>query len=85
MNKSLISKFLAGALLACASNAMAAPVTFDVSTASMTPGAGYGVDASEGSGTLLDVLFTTGFSAQNFSLAAVGDSFTFLVGHLGFQ
>lgn len=86
MNNSLTSKFLAGALLAYSVNVVAAPVTFDVTTASLTPGAGYGVDVSEGSGTLLDVAFsTTGFSAQNFSLASVGNSFTFLVGTLDFR
>jgi hypothetical protein len=85
MTKSLTSKFLAGALLTCAASAMAAPVAFDVTAASLTPGAGYGVDAHENSGTLLDVLFTTGFSAQNFSLASVGDQSTFLVGTLDFR
>lgn len=85
MTKSLASKFIAGALLTCAASAMAAPVAFDVTAASLTPGAGYGVDAHENTGTLLDVLFTPGFSTQNFSLASVGDSFTFLVSTLDFR
>lgn len=91
MKKSLTSRFLAGALLACAASAMAAPVTlvtFNVTSANLSLGAGYGVDYKdnkENPGTLLDVWFTTAFSEQNFSLASVDDSFTFLVGTLDFR
>jgi hypothetical protein len=60
--------------------AQAAPVSVSVSAVSFAPGAGYGVDANEASGTLLDVLFTSNFSAQNFSLAAPGNFLTFNVG-----
>lgn len=86
MKKSLTSRFLAGALLACAASAMAAPVTFNVTSANLSLGAGYGDDANENRGTLLDLWFTTAFSAQNCALASVvGDSCTFLVGTLDFR
>jgi hypothetical protein len=70
---------LSTALFATQSNAV--PISFDIPTVSFTPGTGYGIDANESSGTLLDVRFlTTGFVAQNFSLISVGDFNTFLFG-----
>jgi hypothetical protein len=68
----------------------AAPVVeatpFTITSASFTAGSGYGTDANESSGTLLDVLFSTsGFSTQNFALNSVGQSYTFNVGTVKFQ
>lgn len=68
-----------------ASAPVAQAITFDVSAASLTPGSGYGVDGGENGGTLLDVLFTNTFSAQNFSLNAVNDSFSFDIGTVNFR
>lgn len=75
-------KALAASLLATAAlSAQAAPVTVAVSGFSFTPGAGYGVDAAENSGTLLDVLFSSaGFGGSSFSLATAGAAYTFDVG-----
>jgi hypothetical protein len=62
----------------------ATPVS--VSDFSFTPGSGYGVDADEGSGTLLDVRFlNSGFSAQSFALGAIGDSRTFDLGSVALR
>jgi hypothetical protein len=58
----------------------AAPVPVAVSGYSFTAGAGYGVDADEGAGTRLGVVFANTFSAQAFTLNAAGDSRTFNVG-----
>jgi hypothetical protein len=70
---------LSTALFATQSNAV--PISFDIPTVSFTWGTGYGTDANEASGTLLDVGFSTaGFVAQNFSLGSVGASNTFLFG-----
>jgi hypothetical protein len=73
-------------LAACA--AQAAPVSFGISAASLTPGAGYGTDTGpnpENGGTLLGVQFATGiFSAQQFVLNGVGDSVSFDVGTVNF-
>lgn len=60
--------------------AQAAPVSFLVSPASFTPGAGYGVDAVELVGTLLDVEFAADLGFQSFSLAAPGEAFAFRFG-----
>ncbi len=49
--------------------AYATPVTFDITSVAFVPGSGYGIDADEGSATLLDVRFSTAsFSPQNFNL-----------------
>ena len=61
----------------------ATPVS--VSNFSFAPGSGYGVDANESSGTLLDVLFSSGFSAQSFTLGAVGDSRAVDLGSVAFR
>ena len=64
----------------------AAAVPFDVTAASFAPGTGYGIDASEGAATLLDVRFSTAaFSAQSFSLNAAGASQAFAFGTVNLQ
>ncbi|RZA35339.1 MAG: PEP-CTERM sorting domain-containing protein [Lysobacteraceae bacterium] len=71
----------------------AAAVPFTVNSASLTPGAGYGIDVN-GSGnptenansTLLDVRFSTAsFVAQNFTLNAIGDTKIFNIGTIDFR
>lgn len=77
---------VAGALcLAACGLASAAPVQFSVTPVGFLPGLGYGVDSSELAGTLLDVSFAQTGSPQNFTLANVGDSFTFEFGTVVFQ
>jgi hypothetical protein len=78
----LIPNAIAAALLAASMfSAVAGPVTFNVTGASLNPGTGYGVDASESGGTLLDVRFlTTGFSSVTQTLSGVGSFFSFFVG-----
>jgi hypothetical protein len=75
-----IPTLVASALLCAAPTLLAAPVSFGVSTASISAGSGYGIDSGsngENGGTLLDVRFANNFLAQAFSLANVGDSFSF--------
>lgn len=76
-------------LVAAAPTAMAAPISFAISHASITPGTGYGIDNGsnpENGGTLLDVAFSTSaFTAQAFSLALVGESHSFQVGTVDFR
>lgn len=73
-------RLLIAAAAFAAAGAQAAPVSLSVSGFSFTPGAGYGVDADEGSGTLLDVVFGTGgFAAQAFTLGT-GDSLAITLG-----
>ncbi|MCU0919653.1 MAG: hypothetical protein MUF16_04855, partial [Burkholderiaceae bacterium] len=63
------------ALLCAAPALQAAPVSIGISTASISAGSGYGMDASENgsNGSLLDVRFdTTSFSPQALSLLGVG-------------
>ena len=74
------------AMLAFAPGAGA--VTFDITAAQFTPGPGYGVDPNENSNvaTEIDVRFSTSsFSAQNFSLNAVNQSFTFGFGTIDLE
>lgn len=81
------SLLAATAALLTGTAAFAAPVSVGISGASFTPGSGYGQDASEAANraTLLDVRFVTNvFAAQNFSLAAIGDSATFTMGTVQF-
>jgi hypothetical protein len=57
-----------------------ATTTFTITNGSFTPGTGYGVDADEDVGTLLDVLFTTTGSAIPLSFPLgppVSETFTF--------
>lgn len=68
---------VAAALLMAASPLQAAPVMFDISAASLTPGAGYGSDDGENNGKLLDVRFTPLFAPQHFVLSNVGDKAVF--------
>jgi PEP-CTERM motif len=86
MNKAsrlLLATVASAALGLTALHTHATPVS--VSNSSFALGSGYGVDANEGSGTLLDVLFSSGFSAQSFTLGAVGDSRTFDLGSVAFR
>lgn len=82
-----IAPFLASAVLLMSASAFAGPVMFGISSASISPGTGYGVDAGangENGGTLLDVSFTNTFAAQNFSLD-VGQSAIFELGTVFFR
>jgi len=74
-------------MVAFSSGASAAPITFSITAAQFLPGVGYGVDSVEdGSPTKLDVRFSTSaFSAQNFSLSAVDQSFTFNLGTIDME
>ncbi len=75
---------LAAGLLCAAMSAIAAPVSFNVTGASLTPESGYGIDSAENGGTLLDVRFSTGaFAAQLFNLS-VGAQQTFQIGTVNF-
>jgi hypothetical protein len=86
LSQRVLSAFAAAAMLAFSSAASAAPITFNITAAQFVPGAGYGVDANEGSPDLLDVRFSTSaFSAQNFALSAVGQSFTFNFGTIDLE
>jgi len=85
MSKTLTKNLIAGLLATCASVAMALPVSFTVTGASLVGGAGYGVDSSENGGTLLNVGFNNnGFTSQSFSLATIGASSTFQIGTVNF-
>lgn len=77
-------KLLLAALLTTIgmATAHAAPVAFSVSPVSFLPGAGYGVDANEVGGTLLDVSFTAAPGLQAFVLNAPGDSASFNFGSI---
>lgn len=85
--KNLKRTILAACLFAAAGAASA--TAFSVTNAAFTNvGSGYGIDASENSGTatLLDIRFTnTGFTAPNFNLTTVGQFFEFIVGTVSFQ
>lgn len=79
-HKRLVS-LMAYALLCATSTLQAAPVSFDITAASVTPGSGYGIDNTggkpENGGTLLDVRFAKIFERQIFRLTNVGDKFSF--------
>jgi len=65
----------------------ASATAFSVTSATFTPGSGYGVDASEATNvaTLLDVQFSnSGFATQGFNLTTVGSFYEFLVGSVTF-
>ena len=75
-----IPTLMAVALLCAAPALHAAPVAFDIGSASITAGSGYGIDTGsnpENGGTLLDVRFVNTFAAQAFALSQVGDSRVF--------
>jgi len=72
---------LAAALaLTMAGAAKADPVPFLMTPVAFTPGSGYGVDANELVGTLLNVDFAAAIGATSFSLSSVGDSFDLVFG-----
>lgn len=62
-----------------AAQVQAAPVAVEISAFSFQWGSGYGED-QRGTDTLLDVVFTETFSAQNFSLSTAGNLRSFDVG-----
>jgi hypothetical protein len=80
-------RFLAVAVLAGATaGAFAAPVSISISTFTFAVGTGYGTEASEAGGTKLDASFSNAaFSAQNFILTNVNETFTFNVGSVAFN
>jgi PEP-CTERM motif len=81
-----LSAFGITAMLAFAPGASA--VTFNITAAQFTPGSGYGVDPNENSSvaTEIDVRFSTGaFSAQNFALEAINQSFSFGFGTIDLE
>lgn len=67
------------ALALAALHAQAAPVSVPLAGFSFAPGAGYGVDADEKNGTLLDVVFAATLLPSVFDLLP-GQSHTFAVG-----
>lgn len=71
--------------MAFAGTASADPVSFVVTPVSFTPGTGYGVDAFELGGTLLDVVFAANTGTNSFALADVGDSALFNFGTVTMQ
>ena len=84
MPRSLFARVLkpvaASAVLALAAlHAQAAPVQVPLAGFSFAPGAGYGVDADEKNGTLLDVVFAATLLPSVFDLLP-GQSHTFAVG-----
>ena len=84
--KSIIKKLFAATAVATAFLAPAHATQFDVSDVAIsTPGGGYGVDAQENSGTLLNVVFDASlFTGAQFTLAAAGDFELFKVGTIKF-
>ncbi len=73
---------LAGAVFS--TPAWSLPVQFDISGLTLTAGTGYGVDARENAGQLLDVRFNQIFIPQSFALAKIGDSYSFQIGSVEF-
>lgn len=76
-----------GAIGMVAAAPAANAVPFSVSDASFAVSTGYGIDANENGGTLLDVRFVTSgiFLPQSFALTSVGQSWTFNFGTVSFQ
>lgn len=65
----------------------ASATAFSVTSATFTPGSGYGVDATEATNvaTLLDVKFSNAnFTTQSFNLTTVGSYVEFLIGTVNF-
>lgn len=84
--KQVVPAVAALGLTLAVSLAHAAPV--GVSGFSFAPGAGYGVDTGpnpENGGTLLDVVFGNGFTAQSLALDAVGSTASFVLGTVNFR
>ena len=77
----VLSALAAGALLAFAGLAGAAPVNFNVTATSFTPGPGYGVDPPGASPqTLLDATFVATGASNAFTLDTIGQTNTFQFG-----
>jgi hypothetical protein len=83
--KKLMHIIVAATALLLSVTAVAAPISFKVSTVLITPGIGYGVDNNENGGRdLLDVRFTPAFSDTVIHPLNVGQSFTFKIGTVNF-
>lgn len=84
--QNIVFAVCSAALFALSSGACAGPVSFNITAAQFLPGTGYGIDASESSGNLLDVRFSTNaFAAQNRTLDTVNQSFTFTFGAIDME
>jgi hypothetical protein len=78
--RQMIKAVAAAATAVClAASAHAAPVIFMLDAVAFVPGLGYGVDAQENGGKLLDVLFTSTLSPMSFSLE-LSESRSFAIG-----
>ncbi len=71
------------ALISTAASAL--PILFSITGATLKPGSGYGVDDKESTGILLDVGFDNTFLTQQFSIANIGDSYTFEFASVSFR
>jgi hypothetical protein len=77
---------VAGAALTFGFSGAAVAVPFTITTESFLSGGGYGIDANEANGTLLDVRFSAaGLSTQSFSLTTVNQMYTFNFGTVDFE
>jgi hypothetical protein len=76
---------LAAALLTVTAVVHATPGSFNVNLVSLAPGSGYGIDANEASGNLLDVRFSALTTPYAFTLSNPGDYFLFNVGTISFR
>ena len=85
MFKTIQQLTLTATLLVASAFAQAAPVSFNVNLASLNPGSGYGIDASEASGNLLDVRFNAMTAPYAFTLNNAGDFYLFQVGSVSFK
>ena len=63
----------------------ALPIPFSITGATLKPGSGYGVDDKESTGILLDVGFGNTFLPQQFSIANIGDSYSFEFASVSFR
>lgn len=85
MLKTIKQLTLSATLLAATAFAHAAPVSFNVNLSSLNPGSGYGIDAHEAAGKLIDVRFNAQTTPYSFTLNNAGDYHLFQVGTVSFQ
>lgn len=76
---------LSATTLALPTAASAAPIAFAVTPTAFVLGAGYGTDANEAVGSLLDISFTVSPTPAFATLENVGDAFTFEFGRIVFN